>query len=70
MENCEDLKRAVIANKSDIGVIFDGDADRVMFLDENGQFLQPDYVTAVIDHYYLEPEKGASHRYPYQPLHQ
>ncbi len=58
VENCEDLKRAVIANKSDIGVIFDGDADRVMFLDENGRFLQPDYVTAVIGHYYLSREKG------------
>jgi len=58
VKNCEDLKRAVIANKSDIGVIFDGDADRVMFLDENGRFLQPDYVTAVLGHYYLNREKG------------
>jgi len=58
VENCEDLKRAVIANQSDIGVIFDGDADRVMFLDEQGRFLQPDYVTAVLGHYYLSREKG------------
>jgi len=58
VENCEDLKRAVIANRSDIGVIFDGDADRVMFLDEQGRFLQPDYVTAVLGHYYLSREKG------------
>ena len=33
-ENCKDIKAAVIANKSDVGVIFDGDADRVMFIDE------------------------------------
>ena len=57
-ENCEDLKKAVIANKSDIGVIFDGDADRVMFLDERGRFLQPDYITALLGHYYLAREKG------------
>lgn len=58
VENCEDLKKAVIANKSDIGVIFDGDADRVMFLDERGRFLQPDYVTALLGYYYLAREKG------------
>ena len=33
IENCEDLQNAVLQNKSDIGVIYDGDADRVMFLD-------------------------------------
>lgn len=58
VENCADLKEAVIKNKSDIGVIYDGDADRVMFLDENGRFLQPDYVTAVLGYYYLKKEKG------------
>jgi phosphomannomutase len=58
VENCEDLKKAVLQNKSDIGVIYDGDADRVMFLDENGRFLQPDYITAVLGHYYLHKEKG------------
>ncbi|MGH0051909.1 MAG: phosphomannomutase/phosphoglucomutase, partial [Sphaerochaetaceae bacterium] len=58
VENCEDLKEAVIKNKSDIGVIYDGDADRVMFLDEHGRFLQPDYITAVLGYYYLNKEKG------------
>ncbi len=58
VENCEDLKKAVLQNKSDIGVIYDGDADRVMFLDENGRFLQPDYITAVLGYYYLHKEKG------------
>lgn len=58
VENCEDLMEAVIKNHSDIGIIFDGDADRVMFIDENGRFIQPDYVTAVLGKYYLEKEKG------------
>jgi phosphomannomutase len=57
-ENCKDLMEAVIANKSDIGVIFDGDADRVMFIDEKGRFLQPDYITAVLGNHYLKKEKG------------
>lgn len=58
VENCKDLQDAVLKNKSDIGVIYDGDADRVMFLDENGRFLQPDYITSVLGYYYLHKEKG------------
>lgn len=57
-KNCKDIKDAVIANKSDVGVIFDGDADRVMFIDEKGRFLQPDYITAVLGYHYLKKEKG------------
>lgn len=58
VENCKDLMEAVRKNKSDIGVIYDGDADRVMFVDENGRFLQPDYITSVLGYYYLAEEKG------------
>ena len=58
VENCEDLINAVKTHSSDIGIIFDGDADRVMFIDEKGRFIQPDYVTAVLGKYYLEKEKG------------
>ena len=57
-ENCADVKAAVLANGSDLGIIFDGDADRVMFIDEKGRFIQPDYITAVIGAYYLEKEQG------------
>ncbi len=57
-KNLVDIKRAVVANKSDIGIIFDGDADRVMFITEKGEFVQPDYITALIGEYYLEQEKG------------
>ena len=56
-ENREMLRKHVIENKSDIGVIYDGDADRVMFLDENGEFVSPDLMIAVLCHYFLE-EKG------------
>ncbi|MDC7245577.1 MAG: phosphomannomutase/phosphoglucomutase [Sphaerochaetaceae bacterium] len=58
VENCKDIIGEVLKNKSDIGVIFDGDADRVMFIDEKGRFIQPDYITALLGKYYLEKEKG------------
>ncbi len=57
-ENVRDLKEAVKKNKSDIGIIFDGDGDRVMFVDEKGEFIQPDLIIAVLARYYLEREKG------------
>jgi len=56
-ENVEDLKHLVLKEKCDVGVIFDGDADRVMFIDENGKFISPDLMIAVLAHYFLE-EKG------------
>jgi len=56
-ENREMLRKHVMENKADIGVIYDGDADRVMFLDENGEFISPDLMIAVLCHYFLE-EKG------------
>ncbi len=59
VKNCAQIMAAVPANKSDCGVIYDGDADRVMFIDERGRFIQPDYVTAIIGKYYLSKEKGS-----------
>lgn len=57
-ENVTDLKNAVLENSCDIGVIFDGDADRVMFVDEKGQFISPDLIIGLMGHYFLEKEKG------------
>ena len=51
-KNIVDLSKAVIQNKCDIGMIFDGDADRVMFVDENGTFIQPDMMIAVVGRYF------------------
>ena len=63
-KNVEDLKKLVAHTKADIGVIFDGDADRVMFVDENSRFISPDLMIAVLGHYFLEErgEKGYIHQ--------
>lgn len=53
-ENVEDLKKLVLSEKADIGVIFDGDADRVMFVDEKGEFIPPDLMIAVLAHYFIK----------------
>jgi phosphomannomutase len=56
-ENQEQIKQAVIKNNSDAGVIFDGDADRVMFIDEKGAFISPDLIIALLGHYFFEERK-------------
>ena len=63
-ENVVDLKELVAQTEADIGVIFDGDADRVMFVDENSRFISPDLMIAVLGHYFLEErgEKGYIHQ--------
>ncbi len=58
-ENREQLKAAVLAGGLDAGVIFDGDADRVMFLDETGAFVQPDYLIPILARRFLAAEPGA-----------
>lgn len=57
-ENVKDLENLVVQNKCDVGVIYDGDADRVVFVDDKGRFIPPDLIIAVLGLYYLEREKG------------
>ncbi|NOZ34708.1 MAG: phosphomannomutase/phosphoglucomutase [Chlorobi bacterium] len=51
-ENIVDLQKLVKKESADIGIIFDGDADRVMFTDENAKFISPDLMIAVLADYY------------------
>ncbi len=53
-ENIIDIQKAVIKNKSDLGIIFDGDADRVMFIDNEGKFISPDLMIAAMGNYFLK----------------
>ena len=56
-ENVVDLQKLVIAEKCDVGVIYDGDADRVMFVDEAGSFIAPDLIIALLGEHFIK-EKG------------
>ena len=56
-ENVVDLQKLVVAGKCDVGVIYDGDADRVMFVDEKGSFISPDLIIALLGEYFIK-EKG------------
>jgi phosphomannomutase len=59
-ENQRDLKAAVLQHEADIGLAFDGDADRVFLIDERGQDVSGSIVTALVAKAMLEREPGAS----------
>lgn len=46
--NLVDLQKAVIEHKADLGLAFDGDADRCFVIDENGEAVTPSAITALI----------------------
>jgi phosphomannomutase len=54
--NLAELKKAVKKNKCDFGVCFDGDADRLMMVDEKGDTIGCDLMTALMVPYFLEKE--------------
>ena len=54
----EQLARVVREQRLDCGVIFDGDADRAMFVDETGAFVQPDYLIPVVAEAMRGPADG------------
>ncbi|MBQ8891440.1 MAG: phosphoglucosamine mutase [Bacilli bacterium] len=45
------LKETVINEKYDLGIAFDGDADRCLFVDDNGEIVDGDYVLAIASKY-------------------
>ncbi len=57
-ENIVDLQNLVKKEKADVGLIFDGDGDRVMFVDENSKFISPDLMLAVMADYFKADEGG------------
>lgn len=53
-----DLSAKVKSGTYDFGIAFDGDADRVGFVDENGEIVSMDMITALIARGRLQKEKG------------
>jgi phosphomannomutase len=59
-ENLRDLQRAVTEHGADIGLAFDGDADRCFVVDERGEIVSPSVLTALIAVRELAREPGAA----------
>lgn len=57
-KNVEPLKELVRRSGADVGIIYDGDADRVMFVDDKARFIAPDLIIALMALYFCD-ERGA-----------
>jgi len=59
-ENLSEVKKAVKGKGCDFGVCFDGDADRLMMVDENAETISCDLITALMVPYFLEKEPNST----------
>jgi phosphomannomutase len=57
-ETLEDLQKKVLEVRADFGIAYDGDADRVGFVDEKGEVVPMDYITALISKEILKKHPG------------
>jgi len=58
-ENRKDIVERVVKEKADIGIAWDGDADRCFFVDGTGEFIAGDFVTALLAEAFLLRHPGA-----------
>jgi phosphomannomutase len=58
-ENREFIVSKTLEESADLGVAFDGDADRCFFVDDSGEFVPGDFATALLAESVLEKEPGA-----------
>lgn len=63
LENLKDLQKRVKANKADLGLAFDGDADRVFVVDDKGEALSGSTTTALIASHLLNDSAGETVAY-------
>jgi phosphomannomutase len=59
-ENRRDITERVIADRADVGIAWDGDADRCFFLDGAGEFIAGDFVTALLAEAFLMKHPGST----------
>jgi phosphomannomutase len=57
-ENRRDITERVIADGADIGIAWDGDADRCFFIDGSGEFIAGDFITALLAESFLMKHPG------------
>jgi phosphomannomutase len=59
-ENRRDIVDRVIAEKADIGIAWDGDADRCFFIDGTGEFISGDFITTLLAEAFLLKDPGST----------
>jgi phosphomannomutase len=68
-ENRRDITAEVVRQKADVGIAWDGDADRCFFIDGSGEFISGDFVTALLAEAFLLKTPGATIIYDLRASH-
>jgi phosphomannomutase len=68
-ENRRDIVERVRAEKADIGIAWDGDADRCFFIDGAGEFIPGDFITALLAEAFLLKHPGSTIIYDLRASH-
>ena len=68
-ENRRDIVDRVVADKADIGIAWDGDADRCFFIDGTGEFISGDFITALLAEAFLLKHPHATVIYDLRASH-
>jgi phosphomannomutase len=68
-ENRRHIVERVVADKADIAIAWDGDADRCFFIDGTGEFISGDFVTALLAEAFLLKHPGAKVVYDLRASH-
>jgi phosphomannomutase len=68
-ENRRDIVERVVAEKADVGIAWDGDADRCFFIDGTGAFVSGDFVTALLAEAFLLKHPGSTIIYDLRASH-
>jgi phosphomannomutase len=68
-ENRRDIVEAVVREKADVGIAWDGDADRCFFIDGTGEFVSGDFVTALLAEAFLLKHPGSTIIYDLRASH-
>ena len=68
-ENRRDITAEVLRQQADIGIAWDGDADRCFFIDGRGEFISGDFVTALLAEAFLLKHPGATIIYDLRASH-
>ncbi len=66
-ENLEELKRAVISEGADLGIASDGDGDRIFFVDDRGEIINPAIIRGLLSQSFLKDKPGAKIGYDVRP---
>lgn len=66
-QNIRDLRERVVEEKADLGIATDGDGDRLFFVDEKGEVLEPSILRGLMARIFLRENTGATICYDIRP---